>query len=368
MDLRHETIEEFLKICIAERRFPGAVYLVGERDRIIAMGALGYSVLEPIKIEMCERTIFDIASLTKPLCTALLAVILAGHRIFNLNDGIHKFLPRFKEGQKKRIKIIHLLAHMSGLPRWLPLYLHGDDLESRITYLSRIDLKFTPGEWVLYGCPAYIVAAEIIKRAAGERINKLFRDLVTTPLKLKETGFNPPTGKLRRIAASERGNQFEKRLASGMEKKEAARYAGWRKKVIWGESHDHSSFTLGGIAGNAGLFSTVEELFVLSKEFLGFGRGILDRSERNFFLKNLTEGLNEDRTPGWQMASSKESSAGPYLSDSSIGHTGFTGVSLWIDPDRKRTYILLTNRTHPVYREFNMNAIRRRFHRIAASL
>ncbi len=364
MDVRKDRIELFLKSCITKRLFRGATYLIGEKKRIVALGAVGRSVVEPETIDMEEDTIFDCASLTKPLCTALLSVILAGHKILNLNDPIWRFFPFFKAGEKGKIKIIHLLTHTSGLPRWIPLYLYSDSPQSALRHLSTLDLLFRPGERVLYGCPAYIIMAELIRNAVGEGIDSVFRDLVAAPLGLKDTEFNPPPRKKRRIAASENGNRFEKKLAG----QQAKGYDGYRKEIIWGEVHDHNSFSLGGIAGNAGLFSNVREIYMLSHEFLGIGKGVLDRVQRKLFFKNFTEELGEDRSLGWQIASAKGSAAGSRLPRNSVGHTGFTGISLWIDPEQARTYILCTNRTHPVRREFNMNAIRRRFHRIATSI
>ena len=361
---KNEKIESFLKSCVSQKLFPGSVYLIGENGRIIAQGAVGHAVVEPVMIEMHRDTIFDVASLTKPLCTALLAVLLAGNRVFNLNDRIGKFLPVFREGGKQDIAILHLLTHTSGFPRWLPLYLHGADFESQLQYLAAQALRFRPGRRVLYGCPAYIVMSAIIRKIAGEGIDRLFRELVSVPLGLQGTGFNPPAGKRRRIAASEKGNRFERKLAGG----EAKRYDGFREKMIWGSVHDHNSFALGGIGGNAGLFSNAKEMFKLSQEFMGTGKGILGGAERRLFHKNFTEGLNEGRSIGWQIASTRGCSAGRYIPGSSIGHTGFTGASMWIDTENMRTYILLTNRTHPVYREFNMNAARRRFHRLASTL
>lgn len=359
---KDEKIELFLQNCLKKKLFSGSVYLIGERDRILACGALGYSVVNPEKVRMKKESIFDLASLTKPLCAAFLSILLLREKTFSLNDKVHKFIPEFKKSDKRNIQLIHLLTHTSGLPSWLPLYFYGNDINTHIRYLSQLKLRFHPGKRVLYGCPAYILMSEIIRRVAGERIDKLYKSLVTSPLKLKDTGFNPQRSIKRRIVASEKGNLFEKNLAKGIEGK----YAGWRTEIIWGSVHDQNAYTLGGVSGNAGLFSTAEDLFVLSKEFLGEGEGLLSDSERKILFKNGTKGLNEDRSIGWQIASTRGSSAGSFLSPLSIGHTGFTGVSLWLDPKGTRSYILLTNRTHPGYRKFNMNVIRRTFHRIAS--
>ncbi len=364
MTATSEKIEFFLRTCLRKRLFSGSVYLVGEQDRILAHGAVGSAVNYPRKITMRRGSVFDLASLTKPLCTALITIFLMRGKSFSLNDPVHKFFPEFKKSDKKNIRLKHLLTHTSGIPAWIPLYLYAGSGRERIAYLAGLNLKFSPGTRVLYGCPAYILMSEVIRKATGENINKLYRKLVTAPLKLKDTQFNPSLAKRERIVATERGNVFEKNLAG----KEGEYYKGWRKEILWGHVHDHNAYSMGGVSGNAGRFSTAEDIFSLSKEIHGVGRGLLLEQERRLLFKNRTRSLNEDRTIGWQVASTRGSAAGSSLAASSIGHTGFTGVSLWLDPEKTRTFIFLTNRLHPKYRAFNMNKVRRSFHSIAARL
>jgi CubicO group peptidase (beta-lactamase class C family) len=359
-----DKIDSFLHTCMRNKLFFGSVYLVGKQDRILTHGAVGSAVIHPRKIPMKKESVFDIASLTKPLCTALLSVLLVREKIFSLNDPVHRFFPEFKKSDKRKIRLRHLLTHTSGIPSWIPLYVHARNRRERITYLAGLNLKFSPGTRVLYGCLAYIVMSEIIRKTTGEGMDRLYMKLVTAPLKLKDTQFNPSLSKKGRIVATEKGNVFEKSLAG----KTGKHYRGWIKEVLWGRVHDHNAYSMGGVSGNAGLFSTAEDLFALSKEILAVGKGLLSEQERKLFLLNKTRGLNEDRTIGWQMSSTRGSSSGSFLPISSIGHTGFTGVSLWLDPGKKRTLLFLTNRLHPKYRSFNMNAVRRSFHRIAARL
>jgi len=138
-------------------------------------------------------------------------------------------------------------------------------------------------------------------------------------------------------------------------------------EVIWGECHDLNAWTQGGISGNAGLFSTAREVHALALEFLGAGRDLYDRECLSLFRTDLTPGLNENRTIGWQLACTPGSSAGPRLSPGSTGHTGFTGTSLWNDPVAGVILILLTKRVNPRYRPDDMNVIRRQFHQLALS-
>ena len=138
--------------------------------------------------------------------------------------------------------------------------------------------------------------------------------------------------------------------------------------MIWGEVHDNNARTQDGVGGNAGLFGTARAVFALARETLKEGGGLLDGESRALLLRNLTAGLGEDRSAGFQIASSPGSAAGPGLSSHAVGHTGFTGTSLWIDPDSRRIHVLLTNRVHPVFRDLDMNRIRREFHLQAAGL
>src|SRR5262249_22355962 len=134
--------------------------------------------------------------------------------------------------------------------------------------------------------------------------------------------------------------------------------------VIWCEVHDQNAHFMGGAAGHAGLFGSATEVFSIAGQFLSDSRLVKD-STLGLFRENFTEGLEEARSLGWQLASVGITAAGEALPSTSFGHVGFTGTSLWISPDERRIYILLTNRTHPVYRDFNMNERRRRFHALA---
>ncbi len=135
--------------------------------------------------------------------------------------------------------------------------------------------------------------------------------------------------------------------------------------MIWGECHDLNARGLGGVSGHAGLFSTVPDLHRLALEFLGRGAGLFPPETLDLFRRDLTPELNENRSVGWQLGATPGASSGPFLSPGAMGHTGFTGTSLWIDPAEEWILILLTNRVHPRYRPDDMNAVRREFHRKA---
>jgi CubicO group peptidase (beta-lactamase class C family) len=360
-----ERIREYLAAHIAAGDFPGASYLVAEGRRVLAEGALGHSVLSPEVIPAGIGTLYDLASLTKPLACALLAVLLESEGRLRLGDAVTSHLPEWAgAGDREGLTLADLLTHRSGLPAWKPLYLHASDRASRIEYLKVVPLEYKPGSRVVYSCPGYILAGLALERVAGQSLDRLFDDRVARPLGLADLLYRPAPGLRRRIAATETGNARERVLAGP----EGQGYNGWREDVIWGEAHDNNAATLGGASGNAGLFGTARAVHEVAAEIMGQGAGLIPEAGRAVLLANATGGLVEDRSVGFQMATTPGCSAGSALSPASVGHTGFTGTSLWIDVEARRIYVLLTNRVHPRYHDLDMNAIRRGFHLIAASI
>jgi len=181
------------------------------------------------------------------------------------------------------------------------------------------------------------------------------------------------------IAANETGNAYERELcekdfpsvnpfASPTSRVSVTPYAGWREQIIWGEVHDGNAYFLGGAAGHAGLFSTAGETLRLANQFVAAQSELLSKETCELFRLNMTEGLNEARSFAWQLAATKDSTAGAALPPDAFGQTGFTGTSCWIDAERERVFILLTNRTHDHPLPFiNINSTRRLFHALAVS-
>ena len=196
----------------------------------------------------------------------------------------------------------------------------------------------------------------------GHQFRVLAQEEILQPLDLKSTYFNPERALQTGIAACETGNVYERNTCkdSGMED-----YAGWRQGLIWGEVHDGNAYFLGGSAGHAGLFSSARETTTIASQFLAGHSKLLKAKACELFRTNLTEGLNEARSIGWQLAATSLSTAGGSLPPDSFGHTGFTGTSCWIDPDNERIFVLLTNRTHRALPFENINAVRREFHSLA---
>lgn len=344
---------------------PGACYLVAEGEHVIAEGALGRAIVEPSIIPAGLDTLYDLASLTKPLVTALLATLLQKEGRLGFEDPLARHLPEWRAGDARdQITLLDLLTHRSGLPAWAPLYIHADDRRGRIQWMTRVRLLHPPGRGVVYSDLGYILLGFALERLAAAPLDDLFASRVTRRLTIADLLYRPSAAERRRIAATEAGNGGERGLAG----EDAHRYNGWRTGMIWGEVHDHNAWTLGGVAGHAGLFGTARAVHALANEFLDRRDGLLNESERQVFRTNLTPGCEEDRSIGFQLASSRGSAAGEALPADAFGHTGFTGTSLWIDPGRGRVYIFLSNRLHPRARDLSMNAVRRDFHRLAAAL
>ncbi len=367
----NEKISAFLSERIAANDFPSAVYLVAEKGEIVYHDALGNAVVTPEVIPARLDTIYDLASLTKPLVTGLLMVrrIESGHVEMDVPICEQRF--SFRNSPLADLTIRELATHTSGLPAWRPLY-----LLAKSPLIS--ELKFLIGQ-------------QVVRRDLGVEysdLNFIALPLVTEPicdttfgseiferLKLKRTSFNPRSYGFprREITASELGNEYEKQTciekgylqppatAGGTDKSSA-----FRDYQIWGEVHDGNAYFMGGVAGHAGLFSTAEEVFKIALQFLPQYTSLLKPETCDLFRTNFTKGMNEDRSFAFQLASTKDSTAGTSMSPESFGHNGFTGTSLWIDPVKDRIFILLTNRTHNHPLPFvNINSVRRRFHDIA---
>lgn len=353
-------IERYLSDCLRQQLFPSAVYLVARGERVLAAGASGNAVVSPEVIPASLTTIYDLASLTKPLVTALLTVQLAGSGLLDLNAPAAHYLGEFLQTGKGSITIEQLLTHSSGLPAWLPLSALSDRPASAVQTIALATLLSEPGSHVVYSDLGYIAMGVLLERATGRSLEELARERIFDPLGLSSTCFCPQPQLRSRIAATESGNAFEVEKA----KEFGARLPAARTEMIWGDAHDGNAHFLNGVAGHAGLFSTAADVHKLARQFLP-GSTFVNRNSLPLFTSSRTPGLEEERSIGWQLASSPGSSAGPSLSQSSFGHSGFTGTSLWIDPERDAIMVLLTNRVHPRVTGTNMNEVRRCFHTLA---
>ena len=395
-----EIISSYLQSEIARGSFPGAQYIIGEDRQVIAEDALGLALIEPEHVPATLDTIYDMASLTKPLVTALLVMSFVERGILDLKAPLTRYLREFDD-DKPQITLIQLLTHTSGLPNWRPLYLEAQTREEVPAVIANTLLEpRLPHEerGVIYSDLNYILLGFVLERVTGEGLDQLARREIFDPLGLKRTMFTPPPELRREIAATEHGQTFElanavadvtarRRLmgfdtpvrfaaddhdasllelsvtgSSGVPSS-SSRYH-WRKNLIWGEVHDGNAHFMDGIAGHAGLFSTAREAFRLANQFLP-GSELLKPESLDLFSEDLTPGCATSRSIAWILAETPDCSAGPALPPTALGHNGFTGTSIWMDPHKRRVFVLLTNRVHPRVDAIDMKGIRQRFNTLA---
>jgi len=360
-----DRIEKFLAERIERREIPGAVWAVAGPGGAIAAGAAGNAALLPETSPARRDTIYDLGSLTKPLITSLLFLAVGREMGLDPAAPARRFVPELDRMDKREISLKHLLTHTAGLPAWAPLYTGGSTIAEYLREIRDTTLVAPPGTRVVYSCMGYIVLGEILQRCASQPLDALASEVIFRPLKLTSTAFRPPRAWLPRVAPTEDSCEYERKLAGSR----ADGYGGYRRGIVRGEVHDQNAWTLGGVAGNAGLFSTVDETVSLALEFLGVGRGLLDAAAQRSAREDQTPGLDEARSTAFLLAARGETSAGPDLPRETFGHNGFPGTSVWIDPVRQRVYVLLTNRVHPRAIEgYDMMPLRRRFHSLASGI
>lgn len=341
---------------------PGAVALVAREGVVVAHRALGVAhaaaPLEPARdgvprtrsIPMRPDTIFDLASLTKVVATLPAALLLLERGEFRLDDPVCRFLPAFASAGKDQVKMRHLLTHTSGLAAGKVLHSNGWTREQALEYICALDPEYMLGGRVLYSDLGFIVLGEVVSRIAGTALDAFCRQYVLGALGMDETGFRPVPALRERIAATE----FKEREGGH----------------VWGVVHDENAHALGGVSGHAGLFSTARDLAVYGAMWLAGGCWgdcpFLSPATVAAARRSYTEGLGERRGLGWMLRSEEASSAGDLLSSSAYGHTGFTGTSLWMDPESDLLVVLLTNRVH-FGRTDHIARLRPRFHNAVAA-
>ncbi len=321
--------------------FPGAVAYIVEGGNLSYYEAFGNRMIEPDVKPMHRGTIFDIASLTKPIVISSLALRLVESGDIHLRAPVRDCLPEFSHPE---VTVHHLLTHSSGLPAWRSLYLETESKEGVVEHLGQMPLEQPPGERVEYSCLGYILLGVLIERAVGKPLDRLAGEQIFQPLQMSKTRYNPPESWRDSIAATEDSNSFEKRMA------DHRRYD-WREGVNVGAVHDENAHYLGGVSGNAGLFSTAEDVSKYCRMMIGGGDGVLTENDVAQMAANQTKGLNESRSVGWII-----------LEDGSLYHTGFTGTSILINLKSRSFAVLLTNRVHPSAFGPSMVEFRAKFH------
>ena len=321
-----EVVEEFL----AQGAFPGGVLAVGRQGKLVHLKPFGHLTFDEGSPSVTADTLYDLASLTKVVATTIAAMILVDEGALDLDKPVRDFLPGFGGEGKDAVTVYHLLTHSPGLPAGGPLYRELRGKRAYLKHIQALPLDYEPGSRSVYSDFGMILLGEIIERVAGRPLDEYVRQRVYEPLAMADTLFNPPAELRERIAPTETD--------------------AWRGYTVHGEVHDENTFAMGGVAGHAGLFSTAGDLARFAQMILNGGvfehRRIVSRATVERFVRRAGI-LDSDRAIGWDTKSAVGSSAGRFFSPDSFGHLGFTGTSIWIDPQRELFVILLTNRVHP---------------------
>lgn len=323
-------IDEIVAEEMAAGGFPGAVVLVGRRDRVLYCKAFGAAMIEPAREPMHKDTVFDLASLTKPIATATSILILADRGQLILADPVGAYLPAFACAGKEDARIWHLLTHTSGLPAYTTARSLADEYgrpcpEAVIEKICRMEALNVPGEAFRYSCLGYIVLARIVEIASSRDVAEFSRENLFAPLGMNHTAFNPPMSWQDRIAPTQ--------IVDGT--------------PLRGTVHDPLAQLMDGVSGNAGLFSTASDLSIFCRMLLNGGvwrgRRILSPDA----VRMLTTVQSHGRAYGFDVSSDYAWLKGPNASERAFCHTGYTGTSIVCDPAVDTYVVILTNRAHP---------------------
>lgn len=349
-------IDNFIAQEMEKRTMPGAVVLVARSGSIAKHDAYGYSARytddtftemeNPVKMQ--KDTIFDIASISK-LFTTTAAMKLYEQGKFNLDDPVGKYIPEFKENGKENVTIRQIMTHTSGFVAWIPLYNMGTNREDRLQIALKYKLNKQPGTTYTYSDLNLITLGVLVERLSGQRLDEFVKENITEPLGMNDTMYNPPAELRDRIAATE----YQPNIGRGL---------------VWGSVHDENAWSLDGVAGHAGVFSTAKDLGIFGHMILQKGRyggteilkpetvRLLTENQLPQFPSN-SHGLGWELNQGWYMDS--------LANEETLGHTGYTGTSMVVSPKNQMIVLTLTNRVHPSRATVSMNPIRRKVAQLA---
>ncbi|VVC75679.1 Esterase EstB [Aquicella siphonis] len=334
-----KNIAPVIEKSIAQGQYPGAVILIGHQGRILYRGVFGSRRILPDPAPMRFDTIFDLASLTKVVATAPAVMQLVEQGKLDIDAPVAKYWPEFAKKGKGSVTIRELLTHTSGLPPEIShLSGHASERET-LAQVTTLSLQHAPGKSFVYSDVNFIVLAYLVEVISGQRFDVYVQENIFKPLGMQHTRYLPPENLRDQIAPTEVVD----------------------KKLRWGQVHDPAAYALGGVAGNAGVFSDAHDLGIYAQALLNGGK--LPReyhfgSKRiKYFLGPLAvfkmttrqtpETLLDSRGLGWDI-DSRYSNRGVLFPVNSYGHTGWTGTSIWIDPVTQTWMVMLTSRAHPV--------------------
>ena len=329
---------------IEQRVFPAASIAVTNQGELVALKAFGRFTYELDAPAVSTATVFDLASVSKAVATTTMAMILYQRGLIDLDAPVVSIVPEFggSDARRGEVSVRMLLAHSSGLPAYEKLFLKTQNKDEMLAAAFSTPLTADPGARVEYSDIGFIILAVALERIADESLDRFCQREIFGPLGMAHTAYNPPASWKASIPPTADDRTF-------------------RRRIIQGEVQDENASVLGGVAGHAGLFSTAEDLATFAHILLQGGSPLVRRETLTLFTRRETAPVGTSRALGWDTPSSP-SQSGKYFSARSNGHLGYTGTSLWIDPERQLSITLLTNRTWPDCSNKAIKDVRPAFH------
>jgi CubicO group peptidase (beta-lactamase class C family) len=336
---RFEPVVAYLRSQV-DSAFPSAVIAVGRHDSVLLLNAVGHYGIDDSR-PVTPETVYDLASLTKVIGLTTACMILVSEGKLDLDAPVQRYVPAFRGPGKERVTVRHLLTHSSGLPAWRPLYTETTTRATAFALVDTTALLRQPGDTFVYSDLGAMVLTQVVEGLTGQRLDAYLDARVFEQLEMTSTRFLPPSAWHDRIAPTERSQDGT---------------------IIRGTVHDENAWKLGGVSGHAGLFSSAGDL----AKFAGWLLAQIHKSDSVYstcadspvcapdlkssivreFIRRQGVPAGSSRALGWDTPS-ENSSGGTKLGPRAFGHTGFTGTSIWIDPDKDLYIILLTNRVNP---------------------
>jgi CubicO group peptidase (beta-lactamase class C family) len=354
---------DLLQNAITSHAFPARSLAVTLRGELIAHYALGRFTYDPASPPVATNSIFDLASVTKAVATTTMAMILYERGLLDLEAPVTAIVPEFAGDDPRRrdVTLRMLLAHTSGLPAYEKLFLRSKTRDALLTAAFTTNLTADPGTRAEYSDIGFIILGVALERLADEPLDTFCQREIFGPLGMSHTTFNPPkTWKDKIIPTTDEcgaGAPAREPLIASAKPASGT----FRGRIIQGEVQDENASVLGGVAGHAGLFAPCEDVAVFAHALLSGGRPILRPDTIELFTRRESSPEGTSRALGWDTPSNP-SQSGKYFGPRSYGHLGYTGTSLWIDPDRQLSITLLTNRTWPDGQNQAIKQVRPAFH------
>lgn len=328
---------------IERRAFPGASIAITHSGTVVALKAFGRFMYEQDSAPVTTETIFDLASVSKVVATTSMAMVLYERGLLDLEAPVAGILPEFavEDARRGEITLRMLLAHSSGLPAYERLFLRAKTREELIGEALRVPVKADPGTHAEYSDIGFIILGLVLERIAEESLDRFCQREVFGPIGMLQTTFNPPASWKSRIPPTADDQTF-------------------RKRVIQGEVQDENASVMGGVAAHAGVFSTASDIANFAHAMLRGGAPLVRSETLALFTRREPSPAGTSRALGWDTPSAPSQSGN--FSHASYGHLGYTGTSLWIDPERQLSVTLLTNRTWPDCSNHAIKMVRPVFH------